>query len=177
MSFWTQAVDPRVLGLAIFWQFIVSSVSRQKRAAYNKSLNDFTHERLTSGPPPDQKCSSLMTYFSLARADNRGLSVTETKNAIGDIMIAGSETVATSLTSILYHLAKNAAAHATLVSEIETRFKYGNDITIQAVADMEWMNAVIDEAMTLYPGLPMVLPRMVNKPVLEVCGYWLPTGV
>ncbi|CAD6444990.1 4318879a-a86e-45e8-bf15-0d9cf79606fc [Sclerotinia trifoliorum] len=78
----TQAVVPRVLGLELFWQFIVSKVSRQKRAAYNNSLNDFTHERLNSGAHRGRKYSDVMAYFSLARADGRGLTVTETENAI-----------------------------------------------------------------------------------------------
>ncbi|KAJ8068151.1 hypothetical protein OCU04_003722 [Sclerotinia nivalis] len=123
-----------------------------------------------------RKYSDLMTYFSLARADGRGLTVTETENAIGDIMIAGSETVATTLTSILYHLVRNADAHKVLTSEVRGAFKNGNDITIQAVTNMEFLNAVINEAMRLCPSLPMVLPRMVNEPGIEVCGYWLPAG-
>ncbi|KAF7865973.1 hypothetical protein EAF04_006136 [Stromatinia cepivora] len=176
MTFFTQAVVPRVLGIDLFWQFIVSKVSRQKRAAYNKSLNDFTHERPNSGAPPGRKYSDLMTYFSLARADGRGLTITGTENTIGDIMIAGSETVATTLTSILYHLVKNADAHRVLTSEVRGAFKDGNDITIQAVTNMEFLNAVINEAMRLCPSLPMVLPRMVNEPGIEVCGYWLPAG-
>lgn len=177
MIFRTQAVIPRLLGLDLFWQFIVSKVSRQKRAAYNKSLNDFTHERLNSGPPPDHKYSDLMTYFSLTRADNRGLTVTETENAIVDIMIAGSETVATTLTSIVYHLVRNSDAHDALTNEIREAFKDGDDITIQAVTNMKFLNAVINEAMRLCPSLPMALPRMVNEPGMEVCGYWLPAGV
>ncbi|KAI9641384.1 hypothetical protein NHQ30_010186 [Ciborinia camelliae] len=175
MAFRTQGVATRLLGVDNFWQFIVSSMAPQKRAAHNKSLNDFTHERLTSGPPSDQKRSDLMAYFSLARADNRGLTIAETENAIADIMIAGSETVATTLTSILYHLVRNHDAYNTLASEVRS-FKNEKDITIPAVTNMEWLNAVINEAMRLCPSLPMVLPRMVNEPGMEVCGYWLPAG-
>ncbi|EDN92872.1 hypothetical protein SS1G_08737 [Sclerotinia sclerotiorum 1980 UF-70] len=176
MTFFTQAVVPRVLGLELFWQFIVSKVSRQKRAAYNKSLNDFTHERLNSGAPPGRKYSDLMTYFSLARADGRGLTATETENAIGDIMIAGSETVATTLTSIVYHLVRNTDAHRVLTSEVRGAFKDGNDITIQAVTNMEYLNAVINEAMRLCPSLPMVLPRMTLVNFAQLPAYISPTN-
>ncbi|KAB8291575.1 hypothetical protein EYC80_006375 [Monilinia laxa] len=50
------------------------------------------------------------------------------------------------------------------------------NIVASAVGELPYLNAVMNEAMRLCPSLPMVLPRMVTEPGMEVCGYWLPSG-
>ncbi|ESZ94230.1 hypothetical protein SBOR_5364 [Sclerotinia borealis F-4128] len=169
----TQAVVPRILGLEMIWTWIVPRVSRQKQMAYHKSLNYFTHQRQAQGETPGKK--DLMTYFT-DRGDGKGLSIAETENAIGDIMIAGSETVASTLAAICYHIVRNSEAYRLLTTEIRQSFDREQSIIASAVAELLCLNAVMDEAMRLCPSLPMVMPRMVTEPGMEVCGHWLPSG-
>lgn len=174
MNAFTQAVIPRILGLEMIWQFIVPKLSRQKQMAYNKSLNYWTHQRATQTEIPNK--TDLMAYF-LNRTNDKGLSIVETENAIGDLMVAGSETVASTLTAICYHLVWNSEARHTVTTEIRLAFGEERDITTERVANLPYLNAVINEAMRLCPSLPMVMPRIVTAPGMEVCGFWLPTGV
>ncbi|PQE04965.1 Cytochrome P450 protein [Rutstroemia sp. NJR-2017a BBW] len=169
----TQAVVPRVLGLEILWRLIVPRLSRQKQMAYNKSLNYFTHQRQSQGETPGK--NDLMTYFT-ERGDGKGLSIVETENAIGDIMIAGSETVASTLSAVCHHIVKNSGAYEQLVEEIRGGFEREKDITASATAELPFLNAVINEAMRLCPSLPAVMPRIVTEPGMEVCNHWLPAG-
>ncbi|KAM0302174.1 hypothetical protein ACHAO8_011613 [Botrytis cinerea] len=173
MHAFTQAVVPRILGLEMLYTWIVPKISRQKQMAYNKSLNYFTHQRQAQGETPGK--NDLMTHFT-DRENGKALSIIETENAIGDIMIAGSETVASTLAAICYQIVRNPEANRLLAAEVRQTFDREEEIGASAVAELPYLNAVLDEAMRLCPSLPMVLPRIVTEPGMEACGYWLPTG-
>lgn len=146
MPAFTHAVIPRVLGLEMVWEFIVPRLSRQKRMAYNKSLDYLTQQRAAETEAAGKK--DLMYYF-LHRKNGKGLSIDETGNAIGDMMVAGSETVASTLTAICYHLKRNPRANEKVMSEIRLDFEDEKEITVPRVAKLEYLNVVINEAMRL----------------------------
>ncbi|KAL0954501.1 hypothetical protein HGRIS_003468 [Hohenbuehelia grisea] len=78
----------------------------------------------------------------------------------GLAIIAGSDTTATTLTSIFGMLLSNPDAHKRLLDEIDAHFPVGEDIMNPAVhARMPYLNAVINEALRMFPPVPTNVQR------------------
>ena len=93
------------------------------------------------------------------------------------LVLAGSETSATTLTSATYFSLKNPRVFQRLVREIREAFKSQADITIAAVSNLSYIHAVIQEALRIHPTGPISVPRQVDRPDVEVCGMAVPQGV
>ncbi|KAL9097278.1 MAG: hypothetical protein Q9165_000705 [Trypethelium subeluteriae] len=93
------------------------------------------------------------------------------------LIIAGSETTATTLAATIYLLLKNPRALERLNREIRTRFKGIQDMTIDRLSAFEYLNAVIQEAMRVHAPVPIGLPRVVTIDDAVVAGYAVPGGV
>lgn len=90
---------------------------------------------------------------------------------------AGSETTATVLTGTLNYLVNNPEKLAILVDEIRSKFHGVLDISMDAVRDLPYLNAVINEGLRLCPPVPWMLPRLVPGGGRAVSRVWLPEGV
>lgn len=93
------------------------------------------------------------------------------------LVLAGSETSATTLTSATYFALKNPPVMERLVREIRQVFQNQGEITIEAVSKLPYVHAVIQEALRLHPTSPISVPRQVDRPDVEVCGMHVPQGV
>ena len=91
------------------------------------------------------------------------------------LVIAGSDTTATTLTAITYYLCKYPDKQAILQREIRNVFTERNQITGDEVARLPYLNAVIEEALRLFPPTPFGLPRI--SPGATIDGIWIPKGV
>ncbi|KAL3952984.1 hypothetical protein ACCO45_012927 [Purpureocillium lilacinum] len=78
-----------------------------------------------------------------------------------DLVIAGTETSATGLAATFYYLHANPRAVAKLRDEIDAAFPQYADITPAALARLKYLDAVIMEALRMYPPLPVALHRLV----------------
>ena len=170
----TRVVVPRILGLESIWPWIFPSLSMQKRKPTERRLSYWTHQRLKEGDVNNK--NDLMSLVCRSHSENN-LLLPEIENSLSDFMIAGSETIATTLTSIFYFLVRDPEIHRQVSNEVRNSFPREADITTDSVAELSLLNAVIKEAMRLCPSLPMVLPRITTEPGATVCGYWLPPGV
>jgi hypothetical protein len=91
----------------------------------------------------------------------------------GVLVVAGSETSATTIAAALYLLLTNSDAYQKLLTEVWGAFKSEAEITIPTVNKLEYMLACLNETMRMLPavagGLPRVMPsggRVLNgKPV------------
>ncbi|MCJ1237850.1 hypothetical protein MMC14_005837 [Varicellaria rhodocarpa] len=169
----TRVVVPRILGLESIWPWIFPSLSMQKRKPTERRLSYWTHQRLKEGDVNNK--NDLMSLVCRSHSENN-LLLPEIENSLSDFMIAGSETIATTLTSIFYFLVRDPEIHRQVSNEVRNSFPREADITTDSVAELSLLNAVIKEAMRLCPSLPMVLPRITTEPGATVCGYWLPPG-
>ena len=94
------------------------------------------------------------------------------------LAIAGSETTATVLSGSTYLLCKNPDKLAKLQDEVRSKFKHSHEITLQSVKDLEYMLAVINEALRCYPPVAGGNVRVVpGKHGAEVAGHFVPSGV
>ncbi|KAI0861523.1 benzoate 4-monooxygenase cytochrome P450 [Xylaria cubensis] len=94
-----------------------------------------------------------------------------------DFVIAGSDTTATTLASLIYYLLRNPTVMSRLTEEIRTSFQSYEEITYNSTASLQYLRAALLEAMRIYPPVPMGLPRAVPEGGDTVDGVFLPGGV
>ncbi|KAL8921895.1 MAG: hypothetical protein Q9208_005499 [Pyrenodesmia sp. 3 TL-2023] len=92
------------------------------------------------------------------------------------LILAGSETSATTCTSSTFFFLKNPAVYEKLRKEIRDSFKSMDEITIQAAAKLPYLHAVITEALRLHPTGAVAVPRLVDRPGVVVSGHEIPVG-
>lgn len=96
------------------------------------------------------------------------------------LIFAGSETTATLLSGVTYHLLRNPRVLNKVVSEVRSAFNDESEISLATVNSantlVPYMNAVLEEALRLYPPVPSGLARMTthDMPIDDVV---VPKGV
>ena len=113
----------------------------------------------------------------LESKEKDGISEVQIAAHASDFVLAGSETTATALASIVYYCDRTPAVRRLLCTEIRSRFSKSQDITFASTQKLPYLTAVVSEAMRLYPPLPFALPRDIPQGGGTVDGYWLPEGV
>ncbi|XP_034827798.2 cytochrome P450 6B2-like [Maniola hyperantus] len=84
---------------------------------------------------------------------------------------AGSETTATSLSFVLYELAKNQEIQQKLIAEIDAYFEKSNGaIEYACINELPYLEACIDESLRLYPALGVITRDVMDD-------YTFPTGL
>ncbi|KAI1383967.1 cytochrome P450 [Hypoxylon trugodes] len=116
------------------------------------------------------------------------LSVQKVKPELNDINIsfmmtsnvfAGSDTTSTSLRSIFYMLLKHPAAYKRLVDELDDMRRKGAlsyPATFKEGESSPYLQAVIHEAMRLYPSTGDILDRDVPEGGMTIDGHFVPAG-
>ncbi|KAI0391864.1 cytochrome P450 [Xylariaceae sp. FL0594] len=93
-----------------------------------------------------------------------------------DFVIAGSETTATTLSCIVYYLAKNPSVYRKVTREIRDAFERYEHIHATPALQLRYLRAVALEAMRIYPPLPLALPRVVPRGGDTIDGHFVPEG-
>ncbi|KAI5194235.1 benzoate 4-monooxygenase cytochrome P450 [Aureobasidium subglaciale] len=100
----------------------------------------------------------FMSYI-LRYNDDKGMSVPEINQTSKVLVLAGSETTATLLSGAIFHLLKNPQTLATLIDEVRTSYRTEEDINLVTSSKQPYLQAVLDEALRLYPPVPGTMPR------------------
>jgi cytochrome P450 len=119
---------------------------------------------------------------SISRADFasfilKGMTEDELLDNINILATAGSETTATTISSVLYYLAHNPEVYQKLVSEIRSSYSSEEEITFNSVSGLGYLKAVIQETFRIHPSVPVGLHRITPKSGSYIDGNWVPGGV
>ncbi|KAL4944606.1 hypothetical protein BDV06DRAFT_81820 [Aspergillus oleicola] len=90
------------------------------------------------------------------------------------LMMAGSETTATLLSGATFHLLKQRATYEKLVPEIRIRFSSMAEISFASVVSLPYLQRVLQEALRMYPPLPLGMPRVVPAGGAVIDGGYVP---
>ncbi|KIA75979.1 cytochrome P450 [Aspergillus ustus] len=90
------------------------------------------------------------------------------------LIIAGGETVATTLAGATYHLLRTPSAYEELKREVRGRYKSYEEIDGQSALQLPYLQAVINEALRMHPSGAQGFSRL--SPGTTVSGYWVPKG-
>ncbi|KAI1407946.1 cytochrome P450 [Hypoxylon sp. FL1857] len=121
----------------------------------------------------EQQRPDIMSYVLKENEDKR-LSLDTINSTFLELTTAGSDTVATVLGGTMNCLVNNRDKLEILQREVRGLEEGG--LTLNALQDLEYLNAVLKEGLRLCPPVPWVLPRRVPDGGSTVCGTWLPAG-
>ncbi|KAJ9665637.1 hypothetical protein H2201_004329 [Coniosporium apollinis] len=148
--------------------------------AIDERLNSYGHEAIQNhkayiatrqGPG----ATSLFSKF-LDPKKNQELSDAEIEQEASNLIVAGSDTTAVSLTYLIWAVLRpdNNHIREKLMDEISTLplDARGSDLT-----SLQYLKAVVDEALRLYGAAPGSLPRIVPGAGTVLGPYHIPGGV
>ena len=110
----------------------------------------------------------------ISEREKNGTSFQTLQSQASALVVAGSETTATSLSAITYYLCRNPKVYDKLAREIRGAFSNYDQITGRSTDSLIYLKAVIEEGLRLYPPIPIGLPRV--SPGETVDGYYVPQG-
>ncbi|KAK2040847.1 cytochrome P450 [Colletotrichum somersetense] len=132
--------------------------------------------RMAMGAEPKDGRRDFATY--MLREGKNGekiLSESEVEALSSILVVAGSETTGTALAGFVYLITHNPDKKRVLQDEIRSAFTNEAGIDITNTGRLEYLNAVIEETMRMYPPASSLTPRV--SPGAEIEGYWLPRGL
>ncbi|KAK4163687.1 cytochrome P450 [Cladorrhinum sp. PSN259] len=116
------------------------------------------------GPMIDEKTNPGYTKMSMA----------EIESSISNVILAGSETTGSTLSGLLNIMVQNPREIHKLENEIRGAFEKEDEMTLKSLANLPFLNSVLNEGMRLANPVPGGLLRVVPKGGATVCGYYLP---
>ncbi len=112
----------------------------------------------------------------LAMADSQDkATITESEmgDEAGNLIVAGSDTTAVTLTYLVWAVLKQPSLQRELEEEVAS---LSEDLTFAELGEARVLNSVIEETLRLYGAAPGALPRSVPPGGVDMLGHWLPGG-
>ncbi|KAH8904718.1 cytochrome P450 [Coniochaeta sp. PMI_546] len=134
---------------------------------------EFTRRKLMKRMEATEERPDLVEGL-LRKKEEWGLTMEKLQANSSILIIGGSETTATLLSGVTFLLLTNPDALTKLTDEVRTAFKSEDDINFNTVSNLPYMLACLDEALRMYPPVPIGLPRVVPKGGTKICGYYVP---
>ncbi|KAK4508554.1 hypothetical protein PRZ48_002293 [Zasmidium cellare] len=157
-----------------FLPYLSSNKSLQSRLQHRQMTIEKVKSRIDRGETdrPD-----IITLALREGGKEAPLSLAELVPNMMTLIIAGSETTAGALAGALYLLCRNHHVYRRLMADIRTAFAKDGDIDIYQLNKLEYLTAVIREALRLYPPVPTEWHRRIADPAGQlVAGEWVPYG-
>lgn len=93
------------------------------------------------------------------------------------LIVAGSETSATTLSGLYSFLMANPHAYEKLKTEVRGAFSSDDEITAKRAAELPYLTACLEETFRIYPPIPIGMPRVTPTGGCMIDGQWVPEGV
>lgn len=179
---WLKAADLSRLGIEYPWLGALAkaltppALKRMQRLHFGEAAAR-VDERVArgAGERPDLWGYVLREQQQGEKGEDEVMDVQDMYANATIFMLAGSETSATLLSGLVYLLCRNPEKMAALCTEV--RGQEGGELDVEALPRMKYLAACIDEAMRLYPPLPIGPPREVHREGNIICGKWVPGKV
>lgn len=156
--------------LSLIWKFVVpASLLKMRKDHFQYSVDRVEH-RLAS---PTEKAD----IWGLTMRNGGLLDKPKMHSNAALFMLAGTETTATLLSGLTYHLLRNPDKLRTLVDEIRSSFESEEDMNLVNLQRLTYLEACLHEGFRMYPPVPLGLPRQVPEGGAAICGKWVPGGV
>lgn len=91
--------------------------------------------------------------------------------------VAGSETTATLLCGVTNLLLRDRPLLNKLVAAIRDKIKTKEDLVMANLGDIPYLDACLEEALRMFPPVPIGLLRIVPDQGSEIDGHLIPAGV
>ncbi len=159
-------------GLEFALQYLVPKSMLDK---FDRML-DYTREKVESRLQRGTERSDFMSLIMRNDKEGRQMSKGELDANAEILVIAGSETTASLLAGATYYLCTNPQVLEKVTSEVRHAYKTDQDMDMYSLAKLDYLLAVVNESLRLYPPAPSAIPRItVNGD--KICGQWVAPGV
>ncbi|EPS29067.1 hypothetical protein PDE_04015 [Penicillium oxalicum 114-2] len=159
--------------LPLLWPLILFSLPngiKKKFDLFLKYSRDLVRTRVAR-----QNTLTREDFFARLLADKSHSQSEEWLLAQANVLvIAGSDTTATALTTLIYYLAAHQDKLWHLQQELRETFDEASDMTSEKLQGMLYLNAVIEEGLRICPPTAFGLPRI--SPGAMVDGRLIPKG-
>lgn len=160
--------------MPLFWPFILFAIPRgfqRKVDLFLKYSKDQVRRRVA------RQGSVTRTDFFANLLSDKATNVSEDWliAQANVLVIAGSDTTATALTTITYFLAKHPQQLERLQQEVRGAFSSADEMNDSKLQSLPYLAAVIEEGLRMFPPTAFGLPRI--SPGATVDGHFVPAGV
>lgn len=145
----------------------------QKLSDHQRLAIERINRRLESGSDRDDILNIILKH----NGTEREMSREDIYSNANLLILAGSETTSTAIAGCVYFLAQNPQVQYSLKNEICSRFACEEEITFEALSNLTYLTAVLDESMRLYPAVPNFTPRVTPSGGAVVAGHFVPENV
>ena len=126
---------------------------------------------MVASRPAESPGDDVLGMLLRARDSGAGLDDAAVRDEVVTLLVAGHETVASSLTWTLHLLAHHPDAQERLADEVGA---LADDPGTDDLPRLTWTRAVVDEALRLFPPAWVVTRRALVAD--ELCGFAVPAG-
>ncbi|EUC44426.1 hypothetical protein COCMIDRAFT_98257 [Bipolaris oryzae ATCC 44560] len=133
---------------------------------------DKLDERMTKTTITSDILYTLLKPYNGSKPSGAELKVLQGDTQL--IVVAGSDTTATTLASLFYELVQNPKHIDLIRQEIAPHMGPNGDIVHQPLQYLEHLNAVIDETLRLHPPVGTGLQRKTPPGGIEIGGTFIP---
>ncbi|KAK4212943.1 cytochrome P450 [Rhypophila decipiens] len=156
----------------VLMKCVPPSLQKMKQDHYQQIV-DKVHRRLNY----EMERPDIMSHV-IGAGDDVGLSMDEINVTFMVLTTAGSETTATVLSGTMNYLIQHPDKLLTLAAEVRGTFQSDDDseMTLDALRNLAYLNAVLSEGLRLCTPIPWILPRLVPPKGSTICGVALPGG-
>ncbi|PHH91960.1 hypothetical protein CDD83_9599 [Cordyceps sp. RAO-2017] len=116
--------------------------------------------RTTEDDEAEAQHRSLLARMTGSVRDEGRMNLREVVGTSVTLGFAGTETMTTTLTGLVFNLSQNASAYETLLGEVRSAFDSEDEISLHSTARLEYLDACIKESMRVYPPAPQMPPRV-----------------
>ncbi|RYP67847.1 hypothetical protein DL771_007024 [Monosporascus sp. 5C6A] len=138
-------------------------------------IQGYINEMLTSRLGMEKERDDLFEGL-VKRREEWNLSFEKLGSNAFILVLAGSETTATTLSGATYLLLTHPEVLEKLNREVRSTFASADEITINSVGKLSYMLAVLNESLRLYPPVTSGLVRVVPPGGEQIAGHWVPEG-
>ncbi|PVH96121.1 putative RNA polymerase II mediator complex component Srb8 [Periconia macrospinosa] len=157
--------------------FLLQHMIPKEILAKQKAHTDFVNEKILQRLDMSTNRPDLITPFlkDMKTAPEK-MSLGEIQSTFAVILVAGSETTATTLVGVWYQLVMNPSVQKKLWTDLSRRFKLEEDINVESTKDIPYLDAIINESLRLCYAIPGGLPRVVPEGGDTYVGKYVPGG-
>jgi cytochrome P450 len=143
-------------GLSSTFAFLVRNlnIGHQARTKFKQTVKDVVMKRQAEDTDRKDFLGHMMAFTG-----EKGLSQIELESNAEILIVAGSETSATALAGITFHLLQDRQCLERLQQEVRARFKSSAEIGPSTALQLPYLKAVFEESMRIYPSAPGGMPR------------------
>lgn len=156
-----------------FLAFFIRRYGAKYRDAFMQPCLERFDRRATdkSNTRPD-----LFHFATKEKKKDQQLPLQDMRNFSPFLMLAGGETTPSVLSGLTFCLVHHPDKLARLVKEVRDAFGSSDELTMEALLRLQYLNVCIDETLRRYPPIAAGVDRIVPESGAPIAGEFVPGG-